>query len=228
MQSLLSLSPAPVLPLAGLAHWALLALWGVVLAWLVLSVVTRLIPTLSPRVRAGTAAAVFACNLLPALLQIAPASPAYWLGLAFQSPSLVLVAIALYGLWAHTAAEAARIAKPWQVRAGHVVLLCVLGILLGWVLLLDTLAFWPRSVYALGFGAGTVWGVALLLALLAWRWQGLAVWVLCAVLLVFAMSRLPSGNVWDALLDPLLWAGLHIKLFCDLWAQKAAKVRVVY
>jgi hypothetical protein len=30
-------------------------------------------------------------------------------------------------------------------------------------------------------------------------------WLLPAALLLFAATRLPTGNVWDALLDPWLW-----------------------
>jgi hypothetical protein len=27
--------------------------------------------------------------------------------------------------------------------------------------------------------------------------------------LLFVLLRLPTGNVWDAVLDPWLWLGLH-------------------
>jgi hypothetical protein len=30
------------------------------------------------------------------------------------------------------------------------------------------------------------------------------------VLLGFALLRLPSGNVWDAVLDPWLWLAAHV------------------
>jgi hypothetical protein len=223
MQFFFSLTPAPVLPLAGLAYWAFLSLWGIVLAWLGLAIAVRKFPMLSPRARVGIAAAVLASNLLPASLHVAHWSPAYWLGLAFQSPSLTLVAVALIRFWAHKAPEAVRAAKTWQEHAGHTQIPSVLGVVLGWVLLLDTLACWPRSVYALGYGAGALWFVALGLAVAAWRWQGLAMWALCAVLLAFALSRLPSGNLWDALLDPLLWLGLHAKLLRGVWATSRAK-----
>jgi len=32
-------------------------------------------------------------------------------------------------------------------------------------------------------------------------------------LLIFWLLRWPTGNVWDAVLDPLLWIGLHIYAF---------------
>ena len=31
------------------------------------------------------------------------------------------------------------------------------------------------------------------------------------VLLLFVLTRWPSGNLWDALLDPLLWLGLQVR-----------------
>jgi hypothetical protein len=30
------------------------------------------------------------------------------------------------------------------------------------------------------------------------------------VLAVFVLLRLPTGNLWDALLDPWLWVALHV------------------
>lgn len=225
MQTLFSLSPVSVLPVAGLAHWSLLTLWGVVLAWFGLALLVRVWPRLSLRARSGIALAVVVCNLLPALLHMVTLSPAYWLGLAFQSPSLALAALALLGLWAHTSADASPLVTPWQARSEAISVWCLVGVVLGWVLLLDTLAFWPHSVYALGFGAEVLWCVALGLLVTAWRWQGLVLRILCPVLLAFAVSRLPSGNLWDAVLDPLLWAGLHVKLLRDLWVAKKAKVR---
>jgi hypothetical protein len=96
------------------------------------------------------------------------------------------------------------------------------------LLMLDALAFWPRSVYALGFGAAALIAAALCVMALG----GLAVragrpvpvGVLAVVLLVFALTRLPSGNVWDALSDPLLWVGLHLKLMRDVFTTKRTKV----
>jgi hypothetical protein len=90
------------------------------------------------------------------------------------------------------------------------------GVLLGWVLLLDMLAWWPVSVYALGFGTQAlvlVCGLALVLwfASGAARANRSALWCLVAVLVVFALTRLPSGNLWDALLDPWLWIVLQAR-----------------
>ena len=48
-------------------------------------------------------------------------------------------------------------------------------------------------------------------ALLPWLLGGhedsatVPLWIAPGALLLFAATRLPSGNVWDALMDPLLW-----------------------
>jgi len=33
--------------------------------------------------------------------------------------------------------------------------------------------------------------------------------LMLGVLALFVLTRLPTGNVWDALLDPWLWGGLQ-------------------
>lgn len=93
--------------------------------------------------------------------------------------------------------------------------LAAAGIVLGWVLLLDTLALLPVSVYAWGFSSAAFAFVAAFVTM-AWvvgakaparSLAGPAV-VLC-VLALFVLTRLPTGNVWDALLDPWLWLALQ-------------------
>ena len=37
---------------------------------------------------------------------------------------------------------------------------------------------------------------------------------------LFVTLRLPTGNLWDALLDPLLWVVLHWMGLRWLWARK--------
>lgn len=157
-----------------------------------------------------------ACSvaLLAALACLWPGrwSPAFWLGLAFQAPSLsmgllsalVLVRVCGAGAWALRAATLLAQVRGW---AG-------LAVLLGWVLLLDSFAFWPVALYPWGFGVAA-WLFLLAVLALPWAWRGGAwqqhaasvVW--CGVLLLFALLRLPSGNVWDAVLDPWLWLLAH-------------------
>ena len=93
--------------------------------------------------------------------------------------------------------------------------LALAGVLVGWALLLDTFALLPMQLYAWGFSPVAV-ALVVFGALLPWlagrsprhsRW-----WMLPVALLVFVAVRLPSGNVWDAVLDPWLWVALHIYL----------------
>ena len=141
-------------------------------------------------------------------------SPAYWLGLAFQMPSLMSVALALHVLHARLDGP---VRTRWAMRQRTSALnspevLVLMGVVLGWVLLLDVLAFWPLQIYTLGFDVRVFMALAAL-ALMAWvRWGERLHeswrWLLC-VLVVFALSRWPSGNLWSALLDPVLWVGAH-------------------
>jgi hypothetical protein len=94
--------------------------------------------------------------------------------------------------------------------SGSQKVLLLLGVVLGWVLLLDALAWFPVSIYAWGFGSAAV-ALALLAAALLWLLSGSRATVsLLAVLALFVLTRAPSGNLWDALLDPLLWLALQI------------------
>lgn len=101
------------------------------------------------------------------------------------------------------------------------------GVALGWLLLADMLALWPVSVYAWGFSSAAlalVCGVAAVVWL-AWgsgrsRWQ---IGVVLGTVVVFAVTRLPSGNVWDAMLDPWLWIGLQLVGLRRLWRWKSRR-----
>jgi hypothetical protein len=142
-----------------------------------------------------------------------------YLALAFQTPSLVLVAWALW-CWA----DVLQLRGPVVTTPLPVALL---GVLLGWALVLDTLNYWPTffnpQLYALGFDAAGLWGVlATAAAVLLWtevprRWVLSAV----AVLAVYVLLRLPTGNVWDAVLDPFVWLALHVQLWRTWRASRA-------
>lgn len=139
---------------------------------------------------------------------------AYWLGLAFQAPSLTTVLVAL--LWwryGHTRTRRFFDARhPTYAERGKIVLgMGPLGVLvLGWVLALDTFAVWPAFIYPMGYGHGTLMAAALtglgLLCLTSTRVLGGMILGIC---LIFTVTRLPSGNVWDALSDPWLWLIAH-------------------
>lgn len=143
-----------------------------------------------------------------------PYAPTHWLGMAFQSPSITSVllgAVFLYGAFSRSAQSSLHADdgdSRWHLR------LAVFGVGLGWVLLLDTLAMLPMAVYAWGFSPAAT-GLVLALLMVPWvchrgeRAMDAKLWVAPLAVLCFAALRLPTGNVWDALLDPWLWGGLH-------------------
>ena len=212
---------APALPQAWAMQLTVPLGWALVLALLGAVLGARLaLPA-----RRLLVAALALWTLLPG-----PWSPHYWLGLAFQAPSLSAMLLCLVflrrllyparsGLLAAASAQAAP-----QGGAGQELLL-VTSVLLGYALLLDTFAVLPLQLYAWGFSP------LLLLSLLAlslWPWvshgvargpRSLAQWLAPAALLLFAATRLPSGNVWDAVLDPWLWLLLQVALLRRLYAR---------
>ena len=211
-ETLLTAPYAAWLPEAALMRWAMHLSWGVVLGVAGLG--------LGRALRWGWRRQ-WALALGAILLVFLPgaASPSYWLGLAFQAPSLTALGLCALLIWrslrrARVAAVSAAIPivalTTWHWRA-----LAIAAVGLGWVLLLDMLAWWPVSVYAFGFSPVAlmlVSGLTLLLWLVsgasrAGRHASLA---LAAVLTVFALTRLPSGNLWDALLDPWLWLVIQV------------------
>lgn len=177
---------APLLP-----HLTL-HLWGQHLAWAV--VLAALVGCLLQRTRVPVRRALMALAACAALVP-GPHGPVYWLALAYQMPSLASIAVALW--WLRGEATGKRLAIPTALWLGISAM--------GGVLLLDTLALLPWPIYAVGFGtqALTVWLVASALLcirpdLRTWGWAGVLIG------LVFAVTRLPTGNLWDALSDPWL------------------------
>ncbi|MFN4005593.1 MAG: hypothetical protein ACK4MJ_03770 [Hylemonella sp.] len=185
---------SPLLPAPALARAYLALGWGLVLA-------AALAWGLRQRAAfAGWRRALPGLLLLWSLLPL-PLTPPHLLGLAFQAPSLTL---ALWAAWAlaaayrpHAAADCvgAALQRHAAVFAG-----------LGTLLVLDALALLPGlPLYAWGYAPAVV---ALLAALAGLPWllqRGAALsGLLGAALLLYVALRLPSGNVWDALLDPWL------------------------
>ncbi len=186
----------PLLPLPWAERLYLALAWGLVLAWGASWLLEE------RRLVSGAKLKLW----LPLLLVLwclwpGPASPAYWLGLAFRAPSLLLMLLCAWVLLA-------RYKPTWMIPAPLEALRhrAWVLVLLGWALLLDTLALWPVSLYSLGFAPLTL-GVLVLLGLLPWlrRDAGRLSVLLMAALVLHVLLRLPSGNVWDALLDPWLW-----------------------
>jgi hypothetical protein len=196
----------PALPAAWAMQLGLTVGWALVLALLGVALGWRC----SLPVRRGLAAAIALWTLVPG-----PVSPDYWLGLAFHAPSLSAMLVCGYLLWRvlFPSGRATPVrARAWT-RSAWLLLMGALA--LGDVLLLDTFAMLPLQLYAWGFSPALLLGLAAV-ALLPWLLRsetagatGLEVWVAPLALLLFVLTRLPTGNVWDALLDPWLWLVLH-------------------
>lgn len=203
----------PLLPHPQSMQWGLQASWSVVLAWLGAVLAARC------NARRGVAVAVAVALAVSAWLP-GQASLSYWLGLAFQMPSMgavLLCAVLLRRQWvlAGGGGVPALAAQAVVAKVEPDAVLAVLGVLLGWALLLDTLALLPVQLYAWGFSpVGAV--LVLLLGLTPWLLMarapgsGLGAGVVIVAVLLFVLLRLPSGNVWDAVLDPWLWLALHV------------------
>ena len=198
---------------AVLPNAVLLPLW-VTLSWALVVSAAVLRLTCCFKATVWPAAVVGVVMLLP------HTDAAGYLALAFQTPSLVLVVWALW-CWA----DVLQLREPVVTTPTPVALL---GVLLGWALVVDTLNYWPAffnpQLYALGFESAGLWlALAVTAAVLLWaqvpkRW----VWSAVAVLATYVLLRLPTGNVWDALLDPFVWLTLHVQLWRTWRASRAA------
>jgi hypothetical protein len=215
-------SNSPLLPSPTATKIALYGAWAMVLGCGTLLLAKRL-----PRTyQLGLAWGVMAWTIVPGVT-----SPAYWLGLAFQTPSLTTIGVCMACLYAGLQ-PSQRSSKPifWHQKKLLTILMTV-GAALGWVLLLDTLAWLPVSVYAWGFSSAAL-GCVTVLAVLLWaifagasedlgaNWFGPALMVFALTL--FVLTRLPTGNVWDAVLDPWLWAALQVALLKSLFRRKTS------
>ena len=195
---------SPALPDLALARMARYLSWAIVLAAIVLWAGRR-----GPRwLQRGLAGLLFAWTLIPG-----PLSPAFWLGLAFQMPSLMSSVLCGASLGFVLRTGSCGPSDPAQLRVLQWSSLG--GVLLGWLLLLDTFAVLPLSIYSAGFSPAATGAVALLAAL-PWMiggprqpWRVLS-YLLGSVLLLYVLLRLPTGNLWDALIDPLLWIALQL------------------
>ena len=204
-------SAPPLLPQALAQRLAVPLAWAVVLGAATLFLGKRL-----PRAwRIGLTAAVALWALVPG-----PAAPTYWLGLAFQIPSFTTLLICLGYLVFCIRSDCEL--KPSQAHSGWV--LSWAGVALGWLLLLDTLAWLPfsLSVYRWGFSPAVL---AVAAALVCGYWAlaggvsrlGHSPVLLLAALALFVLLRLPTGNLFDALIDPGLWVFLQISLLRRVW-----------
>ena len=151
---------------------------------------------------------------------------AYWLGLAFQAPSGTAVVLCALLLWRLFWWPAHHDPLP-QVWPRHLIFLALCGVTLGWVLLLDTLGVWSASFYNWGFGAAAP---AIVLGLAALPWvitkkasPPMGGVVIAMVILFFVAVRVPTGNLFDALIDPWLWCFLQLALI-QQWRRRYKRV----
>ncbi len=190
------------LPWLGLqVLWSQFA-WGMVLAACGVGLLSRKRP-FPARLAVGWLVLSFVVCAWPGAV-----SPAYWLGLAFQAPSALLVACCAMTIWVNA-----------QGTTGYRVLptgLAVALVAVGALLYADGVGWLHVGLYVQGYGpeaavAGLLMGVLAVLAVVVGRHRGVAFAVLLSLML-FALFRLPTGNVWDAVLDPWLWLWALVSL----------------
>ena len=205
---------APALPALWLSQLWLQLGWGVVLACLGVAWVRGW--SRHSGARYGVAAVLMLWTILPGAF-----SPAYWLGLAFQAPSLAGGVLA--GGYLLQMLRGAR-KQHWHTAPRAFPWIAWVWVLLGWALLFDTLALLPLELYRWGFSPMAA-GAFLLLLLLPWLFRAGAVpqdqWTWAALLAVAGcvLLRLPSGNLWDAVLDPWLWVAAHVVMVRAVWSR---------
>ncbi len=156
-------------------------------------------------------------------------SPVPLLGLVFQSPSVLSVVLCgrliFVAAW-RTAPDMNPVSSAMASRLGW---LWALGLsLLGWALMLDTFALLPFQMYAWGFGpaaATLAMTLPILVGVLAHQTDNARLggaWMVGLAVSVFLVLRLPTGNVWDAILDPLLWIALQFLMVRQFWRIRRA------
>jgi hypothetical protein len=209
------------LPELGLQWVCARIAWGVVCAALVLA----LLPArLAPHAAGGAAGLVALSMWLPGA-----ASPAFWLGLVFQYPSVTLAICLAAAPWRWAAARRAAAAQPlatptltpatFTPRLDPLFAAALAGG--GALLYLDAAGGLQLDLYARGSDPDVAPVAALLLGaaaagLIVRAGSSVPAWALLVAVTLFSVARLPTGNLFDAVLDPLLW----------LWAV-AVSLRVV-
>ena len=146
------------------------------------------------------------------------------LGLALQLPSGLLVGLCLSKLYLSTAG-AAPIHSLMSPRLALSIALA------GTVLYLDAMGLISIGLYYWGFGPKAAPLLAMLLtvasavAIARGKMQPQASALLVAML-GYTILRLPTGNIWDALLDPLLWGWALVALARRGWRRAALPASV--
>lgn len=210
-----------LLPTEQVLHLGLYGGWGLVLTVLAVMGLQpwRKAQALSMQHQWALLGGLWIWILLP-LLWSPMWSPVYWLGLSFQTPSLTSMALCAIGLVRFWRYPSSRYGVAYIVPAA-------VATVLGWILFLDSFALLPMSLYAWGVESTAVPVVAAL-ALLPLAMHGLRAPLhtnLCAgvavgVVVVFVTLRMPTGNLWDAVLDPLLWLVAQGYCIQYIWSRR--------
>lgn len=190
--------------------------WATVLA----ALLAALLPAAWRRSRRVVAGVLLGAGAIVALP--GQASPAYWLVLAFQLPSALLLGCCLLKLSMARPGAPAVAALPTSLAATIAVT--------GLVLYLDAFGLLSLGLYYWGFSPTAAPVLALVAAALcafaaiAGRARPHALLALGALAL-YSILRLPTGNLWDALLDPLLWGWALVSLGIKAVRWLASKAR---
>ena len=156
-------------------------------------------------------------------------APLLALGLAFQSPSLLTLCLCVSVAWSDMQTpERQLFSAPATVQATRWVWVCLA--ILGWGLLLDAWGVWPWDLYLWGFETPVLWSAwGLAGAWMLWasfqdtltaNWHGRVASCLLVAVMLFGFTHAPSGNAWDALLDPGLWLYAQFQLWRVLVPQR--------
>lgn len=162
------------------------------------------------------AAAVWLLVSFVACLLPGQASVAYWLGLAMQMPSGFLLSLCVLAVWNRGQARPEDRILPTGLAIGVFVT--------GAVLYADSCGWIHLGLYVRGFGpeaarAGLLVGLAATVAI-ATGLPRRAALAAMAALVMYAVWRLPTGNLWDALIDPLLWGWAFFSLLARWRARR--------
>lgn len=197
--------------------------WALIAAAILLSVLPTMLPKLFPALAQRTKLIVLA-TLLVVMALPGAVSPAYSLTLVFQYPSGLLTGYALVA-----------ICSRWSERPVNFLLHPLFALVLtvlGVVLYLDAFGVLALGLYYRGFDADAAAVLACISALAAalayyFRFAVSGGAALMSAVVLFSLARLPTGNLWDALLDPLLWAWALGSVIVAAMRYHAARKTVV-
>ena len=194
--------------------------WGIVLASIAVSLFERPhLRHLRPARRVKIVLLASAC--IGSMWLPPPFSPSFWLGMSFQYPSLMLVTLMTFYL-------VGRLAYPLRITSVLSTRPAASLVALGIVLYGGVFLWVPIDLYAVGYGRFSAVLIATVLVLV-WCRDGIASGTACAAValaaLTHATTRLPTGNAWDAVLDPLLFiwsAAVVVTALRRRWRDRAS------